>query len=116
MIDCGFRLDPSWFPSVTFGRQWLDLLLLGNLDEDHVQDLKYVWQKVRLGAIFSNPSVNAAALATMKREHGMAEGVRHAHALLSYFGPGLVGSQPDFGGVYGRAYLNRYAIDFTDTN
>lgn len=116
MIDCGFRLDPSWFPSITFGGQRFDLLLLSNLDEDHVQDLKYVGQKVRLGAIFSNPSVHAAALATMKHEHGMAEGVRYAHAILSRFGPGLIGSQPNFGDVYVRPYCNRYAIDFWDTN
>jgi beta-lactamase superfamily II metal-dependent hydrolase len=116
MVDCGFRLNPGWFPSITFQGQRIDLLVFTNLDEDHVEDLPYVWQHVSLGAIFSNPTVCAAALAALKHEHGMARGVRQAHAILRRFGTGLIGRPPNLGAVRAWAYWNRYGRDFTDTN
>ncbi len=116
MVDCGFRLSPAWFPSVTFRGQWMDLLVLGNLDEDHVKDLPYMWKEVPLGSIFSNPTVSAEALAAMKREHGMGEGIRCAHAILRRCGTGMAGRPPNLGGVRAWVYWNRYGLDFTDTN
>jgi beta-lactamase superfamily II metal-dependent hydrolase len=116
MVDCGFRLDPGWFPSITFKGQRMGLLVFGNLDEDHVDDLPFVWQHVALGSIFSNPTVTATALAAMKREHGMADGVRHAHTILRDHGAGLIGRPADLGIVRAWAYWNRYGLDFTDTN
>jgi len=116
MVDCGCRADPGWFPSVTFASQFIDLLVFSNLDEDHVNDLPYIWRDVRLGSIFSNPSVTAQALAAMKDEHGMGHGIRHAHAILEHYGPGLIGQPADIGSVNARAYWNRYDVDFTDTN
>jgi beta-lactamase superfamily II metal-dependent hydrolase len=116
MVDCGFRLDPGWFPSVAFQGQSIELLVFGNLDEDHVEDLPYVWRGVRLGSIFSNPTVSAAALAAIKREHGMADGVRHVHTILQQHGAGLIGRRSDLGSVRAWAYWNRYGLDFTDTN
>jgi len=116
MLDCGLRTDPAWFPSVSCMGEYINLLVLQNLDEDHVEDLPYVWDKVRLGAIYSNPTVTAAALAAMKREQGMNEGVRHVHAILNRFRPGLIGARPNLGDVRAWAYTNRYGIDFNDTN
>jgi beta-lactamase superfamily II metal-dependent hydrolase len=116
MVDCGLRLDPCWFPSITYFGEQFDLVVFGNLDEDHVEDLPHLWRNVRIRAIFSNPTVTAAALATMKRQHGMAEGVRHAHAILTEYGGGLIGQPPDLGNVEVCAYYNRFGVDFTDTN
>jgi beta-lactamase superfamily II metal-dependent hydrolase len=116
MLDCGFHLDPAWFPSIAFREQRVDLLVFNNLDEDHLKDLAFVWQDVRLGSIFSNPTVTAAALAAMKREHGMGNGVHHAHAILQHYGAGLIGRPADLGSVRAWAYWNRYGLDFTDTN
>lgn len=116
MVDCGFRLNPPWFPSVTFGGQKIDLLYLSNLDEDHLRDLPHVWQRVTLGSIFSNPTVSAAALAAMKREHGMARGLRHAHAILHCYGAGMIGRPPERGAVQAWTYWNLYGWDFTETN
>lgn len=116
MVDCGFRLNPGWFPSIKFQGQRIDLLVFTNLDEDHVEDLPYVWQHVTLGAIFSNPTISAAALAALKREHGMARGVRQAHAILRHFGAGLIGRLPNLGCVQAWAYWNCYGRDFADTN
>ena len=96
MLDCGFGRDPAWFPSVAYAGEFIDALVLTNLDEDHVNDLPYLWRALRLGSIYSNPSVTAAALMAMKREFGMDEGVRHAHAILSRFGPGRMGPIADW--------------------
>jgi beta-lactamase superfamily II metal-dependent hydrolase len=116
MVDCGHRVDPGWFPSVTFAGQFIDLLVFSNLDEDHVANLPYLWDHVRLGAIFTNPSVGALALAAMKQEHGMDVGVQSAHSIINSFGPGAIGPLPYLGSVSAWAYWNRYAWDFTDTN
>lgn len=116
MVDCGLRFEPAWFPSITFKGQRMDLLVLSNLDKDHVEDLPYVCQCVSLGSIFSNPTVTAEALAGMKREHGVSDGVRRVHAILRDYGAGLIGFPASFGDVRAWAYWNRYGLDFMDTN
>ena len=117
MVDCGYRTDPGWFPSVTFANQFIDLLVITNLDEDHVADLPSLLNDTRIGAIFTNPSVDANALVSMKRKHGMGSGVQHALSIINCFGPGAIGQLPiQAGAVSAWAYWNRYATDFTDTN
>jgi beta-lactamase superfamily II metal-dependent hydrolase len=116
MLDCGYRVDPGWFPSVAYGGDHISLLAFTNLDEDHVEDLPYVLKHVSLGAIFSNPTVSASALAAMKRAGGMGKGVGVAHCILDRFGSGQIGTVADAGEVKATAFYNRYGIDFTDTN
>jgi hypothetical protein len=116
MLDCGYQASPGWFPSITYGGQRVALLAFTNLDEDHVEDLPYVWKDVPLGAVFSNPTVTAGALAAMKRAGGMGRGVGVAHDILGRLGSGLIGTLPNLGEVYAWAYFNRYGVDFTDTN
>ncbi len=99
-----------------FQGKLIDLLILSNLDEDHVKDLPYMRHNVRLGSIFSNPTLTANTLAAMKREHGMGNGVREVHAILQHYGTGLIGRPADLGSVRAWAYWNRYGLDFTDTN
>src|SRR5690348_13653711 len=99
MIDCGYRLGPGWIPSITYRSNRIALLVFGNLDEDHLDDLPYVWRDIPIGSIFSNPTVSAAALTAMKREHGMRAGVGQAHAILQTFGPGLIGQPTNLGDV-----------------
>ncbi|MDX2277618.1 MAG: hypothetical protein NW206_19380 [Hyphomonadaceae bacterium] len=116
MIDCGYRegADP-WFPSSAFAGQRIEMLVVQNLDEDHVDDLPYLWKEVEIGAFYSNPSVDATALKAMKTQ-GMDEGVAKAYDMLKQFGPGLTGWRADLGGVGVRAYFNRYAEPFATTN
>ena len=117
MVDCGCRTDPGWFPSVTFATQFIDLLIFTNLDEDHVADLPNLWNRTRIGAIFTNPSIDANALAAMKHKHGMGSGVQHAYSIINYYDPGAIGQLPiQAEDVSAWAYWNRYATDFTDTN
>lgn len=117
MLDCGFNGREPWFPSVAYNGQRIDTLMLMNLDEDHCDDLSFIWRDCPLGALVSNPSVTGAALRAMKAECGMQGGVEAAASLLDRFGPGFVGDwSNDLGGVHWRVFWNRYEIDFRDTN
>ncbi len=115
MLDAGYRSDPNWFPCVAYAGQRIELLAFMNLDEDHLDDLPYVWERVPLGAIYTNPTVTAAALTAMKPD-GMRDGVAMAHALLQHVGSGRTGPIADLGAVDAWAYYNTYGADFTDTN
>lgn len=115
MLDAGYRADPAWFPSVVYAGQTIDLLAFLNLDEDHLDDLPHIWDSARIGALYSNPTVTANALAAMKPE-GMGDGVAMAHDLLNHFGAGRIGPVADLGDVRVWAYFNRYTLDFSDTN
>lgn len=116
MVDCGYGTDPAWFPSIAYNGKHVALLAFSNLDEDHVDDLAYVWDQVSIGSIFSNPTVSASALAAMKRQGGMGKGVQAAHYILDRLGPGLIGAPANFGEVQATAFWNRYGHDFVDTN
>jgi beta-lactamase superfamily II metal-dependent hydrolase len=114
MLDCGVHANRKWFPSIAYAGQFIDALLLTNLDEDHVDNLPYLWESARIGSIYSNPSVNASALARLKAKGGMDPGVRRAHALLTQFGPGHVGTMANSGDAYAWAYSNVYGVDFDE--
>ncbi|MEQ8394957.1 MBL fold metallo-hydrolase [Thalassobaculum sp.] len=87
MVDCGCDTDRSWWPSVYFMGVPIDLLVLQNLDADHIQDIAGVLDRLKPRAIYSNPSVDAAALAELKAEHGMNGPLTKVHQLLARFGP-----------------------------
>jgi beta-lactamase superfamily II metal-dependent hydrolase len=115
MIDAGQRWDPFWAPSIEYLGQPTDLLVLSNLDEDHVENLPYVLRNVPLKALYSNPTINDAALAWMKREDGMRAGVAAARDLIQRCGP-VCGPLPNLGAGWAWAYWNCYGSDFVDTN
>jgi beta-lactamase superfamily II metal-dependent hydrolase len=62
MLDCGYSIDRPWFPSIHYSGLEIQTLMITNLDEDHVEDLPDLWRKVRINGIFSNPTIDAAAL------------------------------------------------------
>ena len=55
MVDCEYSLDPNWFPSVAFMGETIELPVLNNLDEDHVNDLPYVARNVRIRSLRVSP-------------------------------------------------------------
>lgn len=117
MLDCGLCSDRKWYPSVMYHGQRIDTLMLMNLDEHHCEDLPYLWQNCGIGAVVSNPTVDAHALRAMKAECGMRDGVTTAVNILAHFGPGFLGEwSHDLGGVGWHVFWNRYGADFTDTN
>ncbi len=118
MVDCGADGGKAWWPSAHYSGEYVDLLVLQNLDEDHLEDLPDVWSQVHLGGIFTNPTITAAGLRSMKPQ-GMRKGVQFVHTLINTFQPGVVsGRLPlDRGGeMYAWAAWNRHGYDFTDTN
>lgn len=115
MLDCGFNSIREWFPSVAYAGETIDLLVATNLDEDHLDDLPFVWDQVRIGALFTNPSVTASALRLMKPD-GMRQGVEKMHELLPYLVNGRLGTLPiDLGGATAWCYYNQYPF-FSETN
>jgi beta-lactamase superfamily II metal-dependent hydrolase len=115
MIDCGYRLDPNFFPSIHYMFQELEVLALQNLDTDHLDDLPDLVKNVRIKAIRSNPTVTADAFLRMKQEGGMNEPLAIAHRILSLAGP-TWGSTPSFPDLWGCSFWNPYGLPFTDTN
>lgn len=115
MLDFGYRADPGWYPSSAYAGTNLALAMMTNLDEDHLDDLPYTPGRITANAIYSNPTVTANALTSMK-PHGMKPGVRFMHGLLAQRGPGLVGPNPYLGGVTIYPYYNFFGRDFRDTN
>jgi beta-lactamase superfamily II metal-dependent hydrolase len=117
MLDCGLSLNRPWFPSISYFGHRIDTLMLLNLDEDHCEDLDFLWKNCPIGAIVSNPTIDSRALRAMKREGGMRSGVKKVAEILDYFGPGFCGDwSNDLGGVQWHAFWNRYGQDFDDTN
>lgn len=116
MLDCGHNLSRPWFPSIAYMGERIETLMLMNLDEDHVQDLEGMCQRTTIGALVSNPTIDASALRAMKPD-GMRSGVTMAHEIFSHVGHGFLGSwQHGLGGVQWHAFWNVYGTDFEDTN
>lgn len=121
MVDAGHRFDPFWAPSIEYYGQHVDMLVLQNLDEDHVANLPYVIQNIEVRGLLSNPTVDVNALRNMKREYGMDAGVTETCRLLKEYGPSWGSRVWQSGQVYGypgwwHAFWNRHFVDFTETN
>jgi beta-lactamase superfamily II metal-dependent hydrolase len=116
MLDCGQSASKAWFPSAAYLLQPIQTLMVLNLDEDHVQDLRDLRRLTTIKGVFSNPTISAAALRAMKPQ-GMRTGVQAAHDLLNEFGGGRIGEWcHPLGGVGWHAFWNVYERDFVDTN
>ena len=117
MLDCGRSIKQPFFPSFTYAGQRIDMLMALNLDEDHLEDLPDVWRNCEIGAFYSNPTLSAAHLATMKVQGGMGRGVRHVHGVLCTHGSGGIGDWRNaLGGIAWRVFHNVSGRDFSDTN
>src|SRR5262249_35743916 len=101
---------------VEYRAQPINLLVLQNLDEDHLDDLPSVIDCVPIDAFFSNPTVSHDVLYRIKRPTGMGCGVAKAHELLRNLGTAF-GPRPNLGTAWAWAFWNRYGVDFgEDTN
>jgi len=112
MIDCGYRADPHWWPSVHLLGQGIDVLALTNLDEDHVGDFKDVRKNLKIGSVWMNNTIDAARLRGMKPE-GMQDGVK---SLLGYLrAPLALNLSVDLTPMVLSLFRNPYGV-FRDTN
>lgn len=116
MIDAGQRNDPFWAPSNHYYSQHFDLLLLQNLDEDHVENLPRILNTMSFKSLRTNPTVSAEALKLMKRENGMGSGVSAVYDLLTRFSPfhgPLLNLSPNGWATY---YWNQFGSNFFTPN
>lgn len=120
MIDCGARWDEQtfWTPSLHHLQQTLGLLIVTNLDEDHLNDFDFVIQHCTIPWIISSPTIGAREFALLKKD-GMGSG---AKAFANWLARPRVANalyplppQPDFGPVAVRWYWNPYVPGYLDT-
>lgn len=120
MIDCGHMNNDrgTWFPGDYLKSQGvitLDLLIISNLDEDHVSGLpNLVESGIPIRHVFSNPTVAPADIKKLKKQYGMGPGIEAAVKLLTDMG--LSTTLPYIPGVALQSFWNRYPDDFEDEN
>lgn len=121
MIDCGHMSNDrgKWFPGdylKSEGVKSLDLLIVSNLDEDHVSGLPNLLASgIPIRHIFSNPTVSASDIKKLKKQYGMGEGIE---ALVKLLSAGTIPFKlPDyFPGVFFQCFWNQYPSEFEDEN
>jgi beta-lactamase superfamily II metal-dependent hydrolase len=116
MIDCGTNPERSWWPSIHYMGQSIDVLAISNFDEDHVADFSAMHSNCTVPRYQLNNSITAGALSQMKAEGGMRQGIQAVHEVLTTTGVGPGVDPLDFSPVYYRPYYNCYGTDFSDTN
>jgi beta-lactamase superfamily II metal-dependent hydrolase len=110
MLDCGDRWEELsfWTPSLHYLREKIDVLVLMNLDEDHISDFDGMTKDCTVPWVLSNPTVGPLEFALLKMD-GMGAG---AKAVAAWLGRPRTASpaatQPDFGFVQIRYYYGLY--------
>lgn len=122
MIDCGHNATTEWLPGTylrSIGVQSLDRLIITNYDEDHVSGIADLFDKVSVGSLFRNTSVEPAVIRCLKTKDGMGNGIERLMWEIEHnFGqPGVFfGPQPTFPGVKVEYFFNAYLRPFDDEN
>lgn len=120
MVDCGHMNNDrgKWFPGdylKSEGVLTLDLLIVTNLDEDHVSGLPNLLQSgIPIRHIFSNPTVRPADIKKLKYQYGMGAGI---DALVNELTRrGMMTDIPYIPGVDIECFWNSYPSEFDDEN
>ena len=120
MIDCGHKNNDRgrWFPGDHLQSQnisTLDLLVISNLDEDHVSGFPNLLEReVNIRNIYSNPTVEPWAIRHLKDQYGMGAGIDAVVRELAR--RGLKQDLPWLPDADIRCYWNRYLFPFEDEN
>ena len=120
MIDCGHKNNDrgQWFPGDYLRSQsiyTIDLLIVSNLDEDHVSGLPNILkQGISIKNIFSNPTVPPWAIRQLKAQHGMGYGIDAVVNELTQ--RGLLQQIPWIPDVGIHCFWNPYPAAFEDEN
>lgn len=120
MIDCGHMNNARgrWFPGDYLRAQGiyvLDLLIISNLDEDHISGFPNLLQSgISISTIFSNPTVQPYAIRQLKAQYGMGAGIDAAVRELSR--RGLATEIPWIPDVNIHCAWNSYPTAFEDEN
>lgn len=120
MIDCGHMNNDRgrWYPGEYLKAQGvhiLDLLIVSNLDEDHVSGFpQLLGSGISITTIFSNPTVPPYAIRSLKEQYGMGAGIE---TIVKELGRrGLPAELPYIPGVEIQCAWNKYPNAFEDEN
>ena len=120
MIDCGHKNNDRgrWFPGDYLRSQTihtLDLLVVTNLDEDHVSGLPNLLEcGIYVRNIFSNPTVQPWAIRQLKAQYGMGNGIDTIVRELTR--RGVAQQLPWLPDVVIHCFWNPYPAAFEDEN
>lgn len=124
LVDCGWNGSTGWRPSnhlPNVGIRSVDMFVVTNYDEDHVNDLpnlrSMAWDgesNVRLRSLLRNKTVSSRALQSMKSTDGMGNGIRELVSMIDEYSGGPL--SVDWGTLSYRVFMNSYPDEFTDSN
>jgi beta-lactamase superfamily II metal-dependent hydrolase len=116
MIDCGQNVKVGWTPAIelkSVGVDELDLLVVTNYDEDHVDGLPELRKSVHIKMLWRSPNVDPDYLIQLKSEDGMGNGIAELIDMAkTYTGPSI---DVDFGQVSRSMFFNGPGT-FSDEN
>jgi hypothetical protein len=109
MIDCGAKWTDErfWTPALHYYGQYLSLLAIMNLDEDHLSNFESLKECVRIGQLLSNPTLNSNDIRRLKTG-GIGPGVRSYLGWLADPDNQIISLSPDFGSMRVWGYYNPY--------
>ncbi len=117
MVDIGHNANRPWHPAVAFYNQIIDLLIITNLDKDHVSGYSGM-SAIPIRSILINPSVNSTALLSLKTD-GFCDSMKEIYKWLvakeQQAAPPTYIDVQDWGGVTIHTFQNPYPL-FDDTN
>ena len=122
MIDCGHNAATNWRPGyhlARFGINFIDRLYVTNFDEDHVSGFPNLSDYVRIGALFTNPTVAPSTVRYLKTEDGMGVGIERLVLCMEHvFTGGRPPAFEDYGDTSFTTYWKQYGLlgGFTDEN
>ncbi len=124
LLDCGWNGSTGWRPSnhlPNAGIRSVDMLVVTNYDEDHVNDLpnlrRLAWDgnpNVQLRSILRNKTVSSRALQSMKSQFGMGNGIRELVSMIDEYSGGPL--HVHWGALRYRVFRNSCPQEFTDSN
>ena len=99
-----------WTPSLHYFKQTVDLLVLTNLDEDHITDFDGMIKDCIVPWILSNPTIGPWEFALLKKD-GMGAGSNAVARWLDRPKGTSLGTTPDFGSMQIRWYYCIFVAD-----
>jgi beta-lactamase superfamily II metal-dependent hydrolase len=117
LIDCGHNATTGLTPRKVLqqrGVQVLEMMAVTNYDEDHVSALLDLRQYIAIQSLWRNSSVSADAIAKLKTQDGMGQGIEALVDMARTYTEPLPASVV-FPGVARQEFYNTPA-DFDDEN
>jgi beta-lactamase superfamily II metal-dependent hydrolase len=116
MIDCGRNVQTGWSPArhlAEIGANQLELLVITNYDEDHVDGLPELRETMPVRTLLRTKNLEPSQIIELKSKNGMGPGIEELTRMASeYCQPG---TDWDFGNLQYQMYHNDFG-QFHDEN